>query len=93
MRVLWVGRGGFGLVWRGVEHQFYRDLDGSMGQPWTHERFTEPDPWWTAGTAGSRVLVCPVCPDLLDYAAIGAADNWRGRVVRAFFWIMRAWPA
>lgn len=41
-RLLWVGRGGFGLVWRGVEHQFYRDLDGSMGRPWTHHRIG----WW-----------------------------------------------
>jgi hypothetical protein len=34
-----------------------------------------------------------LCPDLLRYEQIGAADNARGRVVRAFFWIMRAWPA
>jgi hypothetical protein len=33
-----------------------------------------------------------LCPDLLDHAQIGAADNARGRIVRAFFWIMRAWP-
>ncbi len=37
-RLLWIGRGGFGFIWRGVEHQFYRDLDGSMGQRWTHDR-------------------------------------------------------
>lgn len=36
-RLLWIGRAGFGVVWRGVEHQFYRDLDGSMGKPWTHQ--------------------------------------------------------
>ncbi len=34
-----------------------------------------------------------LCPDLLDHTQIGVADNWRGRVVRAFFWAMRAWPA
>lgn len=34
-----------------------------------------------------------LCPDLLRYEQIGAADNLRGRVVRAFFWLMRAWPA
>ena len=33
-----------------------------------------------------------LCPDLLHYQQIGVADNWRGRVVRAFFWLMRAWP-
>lgn len=31
-------------------------------------------------------------PDLLGYDRIGAADTFRGRVVRAFFWLMRAWP-
>lgn len=41
---------------------------------------------WTASGAA-------LCPDVLDYRAIGAADNWRGRVVRVFFWLMRAWPA
>lgn len=45
------------------------------------------------GTTGVRLLVAPICPDLLDYDAIGAADGLRGRVVRAFFWLMRAWPA
>lgn len=33
-----------------------------------------------------------LCPDLLRYEQIGAADNWRGRVVRAFFWLLRVWP-
>jgi hypothetical protein len=27
----------------------------------------------------------PICPDLLRLEQIGAADNFRGRVVRAFF--------
>ena len=43
-------------------------------------------------TTGRRLLVVPICPDLLDYEALGVADNWRGRVVRAFFLLMRAWP-
>lgn len=46
-----------------------------------------------AYTSGGRILICPICPDLLDYAALGAADSWRGRVVRAFFWLLRIWPA
>ena len=33
-----------------------------------------------------------LCPDLLRYEQIGTADGWRGRVVRAFFWLMRLWP-
>jgi hypothetical protein len=33
-----------------------------------------------------------VCPDLLRYEQIGAADRLRGRVVRAFFWLLRVWP-
>lgn len=42
--------------------------------------------------SGTRILVCPICPDLLDHDALGAADNLRGRAVRAFFWLMKAWP-
>jgi hypothetical protein len=33
-----------------------------------------------------------LCPDLLRYEQIGAADGLRGRVVRAFFWLMHFWP-
>jgi hypothetical protein len=33
-----------------------------------------------------------LCPDLLRYEQIGAADGPRGRLVRAFFWLLRAWP-
>ena len=39
----------------------------------------------------SRILVCPICPDLLDYEALGEEDNFRGRVVRGFFWLIRWW--
>ncbi len=43
--------------------------------------------------AADGTLVTPghLCPDLLRYENIGAADSLRGRAVRAFFWIMRAW--
>ena len=45
------------------------------------------------GTATAIVYVTPehLCPDLLRYEQIGEADNLRGRVVRAFFWVLRAW--
>jgi hypothetical protein len=33
-----------------------------------------------------------LCPDLLRYEQIGAADRPRGRLVRVFFWLLRAWP-
>ncbi len=39
---------------------------------------------WTGVTAA-------LCPDLLTLSDIGVADNLRGRVVRAFFWVMRLW--
>ena len=42
-------------------------------------------------TLGTFVSPDHLCPDLLRYEQIGAADNWRGRTVRAFFWLMRAW--
>jgi len=44
--------------------------------------------------AADGTLVTPdhLCPDLLRWENIGAADGPRGRVVRAFFWLLRAWP-
>lgn len=54
-----------------------------------------------ANTVGTRLvaaadgtLVTPdhLCPDMLRWSNIGPADGPRGRVVRAFFWLMRAWP-
>ncbi len=44
--------------------------------------------------AADGTLVTPdhLCPDLLCYENIGAADGPRGRVVRGFFWVLRAWP-
>jgi hypothetical protein len=45
------------------------------------------------GTASRVQLVgVPLCPDLLRYDQLGGADNWRGRLVRGFFWLLRCWP-
>ena len=33
----------------------------------------------------------PVCPDLLAWEEIGAADNWRGRFIRLSLFWMRWW--
>ena len=43
-------------------------------------------------SSGVHFVGVPICPDLLDYSRIGAADNLRGRLVRAFFWLLRVWP-
>lgn len=32
------------------------------------------------------------CPDVCGIEDFGVADYWRGRVVRAFFKLMRFWP-
>lgn len=45
--------------------------------------------WATSTTV--RLVGVPFCPDLLRYEDIGEADNLRGRVVRAFFWLIRWW--
>jgi hypothetical protein len=44
--------------------------------------------------AADGVIITPdhLCPDLLRLSNIGAADGWRGRVVRGFFNLMRLWP-
>ena len=39
-----------------------------------------------------QLIGVPICPDLLRYDELGVADNLRGRVIRGFFWLMRAWP-
>lgn len=45
----------------------------------------------TFTTTGGKVVGVPICPDLLSYEDIGAADNARGKVIRAFFWLIRWW--
>jgi len=30
-----------------------------------------------------------ICPDLLRHSQLGAADGWRGKAVRIFFWILK----
>jgi hypothetical protein len=44
--------------------------------------------------AADGTLVTPdhLCPDMLRHENLGGADGPRGRVVRAFFWLLRAWP-
>jgi hypothetical protein len=44
-------------------------------------------------TTLTRLIGVPICPDLLDYSALGEADNLRGRIVRGFFWLLRFWPS
>jgi len=44
---------------------------------------------WVTVTGSSTAI----CPDLLSLRDIGVADNWRGRVIRAFFKLMEYWPA
>lgn len=45
----------------------------------------------TSQTVGTLLTPEHLCPDLLRYENIGEADGMRGRVVRAFFWLMRVW--
>ncbi len=69
----------------------------AYGSPVTTWAYTWPPIWPSINTSlvpaadGSLVTPCHLCPDLLRYENIGAADRLRGRAVRAFFWIMRAW--
>lgn len=38
-----------------------------------------------------RLVGVPFCPDLLEYANLGAADTLRGRVIRVIFWTLQWW--
>lgn len=79
----------------------------TTGTVWCHKHYSNHCGCWGEGTRflvngqevnavaiTSATLLTPehLCPDLLRYEQIGCADNWRGRVVRGFFWLMRAWP-
>lgn len=52
---------------------------------------------FTSSTTEHRSIVTVgrtyLCPDLLSDEDIGAADTLRGKVVQAFFWLLRIWPA
>jgi hypothetical protein len=50
-------------------------------------------PVQSRSAATMRLVGVPLCPDLLRYELLGEADGWRGRAVRAFFWLLRVWPA
>lgn len=45
---------------------------------------------WT--TIDASASLSALSPDGLRYEQMGEAAGWRGRVVRAFFWCLRAWP-
>lgn len=62
--------------------------NGVSLNPDTEYTVDVPPPTYTFGTV---VTNDHLCPDLLRYEQIGVADGWRGRVVRAFFWVMRVW--
>jgi len=42
-------------------------------------------------TTLTKLVGVPICPDLLSFDELGEADNFRGRVVRTFFWLIRWW--
>lgn len=37
-------------------------------------------------------ITIPRCADLFRLEFLGGADTWRGRVIRAFMWLMDYWP-
>jgi hypothetical protein len=43
-------------------------------------------------TTGNLSYPPVYCPDLMRLDNVGEADGLRGRVVRAFFHLMRLWP-
>ena len=45
---------------------------------------------WTFSNGVTGVNAA-ICPDWLQLSDIGAADNFRGKVIRSFFWMMQLW--
>ena len=65
--------------------------------PWDEGTLTLPPGFPTFMSLNGVRLVpaadaMPITPDLLRWENIGAADGMRGRLVRGFFWLLRAWP-
>lgn len=48
--------------------------------------------YWPASSGYWSARPSALCPDRLRYEQLGEAELWRGRIVRAFFWLLRAWP-
>jgi hypothetical protein len=71
--------------------EFDCGLGSSSGGPIGGIPTVFPRGWVAGGT--NTASPTALCPDLLRYEQIGEADGWRGRVVRAFFFVMRLWPA
>jgi hypothetical protein len=42
----------------------------------------------SASSTSTKLVGAPICPDLLEHSDLGAADNRRGQLVRAFFRIL-----
>jgi hypothetical protein len=47
-----------------------------------------------SGTVTRATFLTPehLCPDLLRHSQLGAADGWRGRMVRGVFLVLKLWP-
>jgi len=48
-----------------------------------------PAPGWPAITHTITGTSSAICPDLLSIRDLGVADNWRGRLVRGIFHVLR----
>ncbi len=68
-----------GMAWRPVIDGWLPGVDPKTGMV------------STSYALGTFVTPSHLCPDLLRYEQLGAADNWRGRMVRGFFFLMRVW--
>ncbi len=67
----------------------------TSGRCWRHPRPSlEGWPNHSAVPTTKGTFLTPecLCPDLLRHSQLGAADGFRGRVVRAVFFVLRAWP-
>jgi hypothetical protein len=63
-------------------------MDGG-NSPSTTARFTASGLGTTWPSGASHIFVTiPICPDLLRLEQLGEADGLRGRIVRAFFWLL-----
>jgi hypothetical protein len=58
--------------------------DGSFPEGTTYTNIRTGSATQFAATSSASVI----CPDLLRYEQLGEADGLRGKLVRAFFWLL-----
>lgn len=59
---------------------------------WNLPAGVEVQPLHVTGSTVQGIMTVPLCPDMLNYQNLGAADSFRGRLIRGFFRLLDFTP-